>query len=380
MLTVLIGSTDKELEERVRVLADRLVTVASIDSLGAALGVTRPAVVLLDLRDQLETPAGLALVRRSYPSAGIIVLFDRLDPHLMLEAMRAGANEFLAAPVTAADLKGAIDRVASLPNAAPEQGKILVFLGAKGGVGTTTLAVNVATVLSQLPASRVLMIDLHSPYGDAALFFGAEARFSVSDALQNAHRLDDAYFKNLVVHTTAGPHLLASSDRSSAAPVDAQRVRGLLEFVAGRYSHIVVDIPRSDAATLDALEPASALVIVASQELSTVRTAGRMASSLRVKYGTERVQVVVGRHDAASEIGQADIERATGGPVRFLFPNNYRLALDAVNKGRPFVTENNTKLASSIGRFAKSLAGVPEKPARAASQSPGLLSRLTGRR
>ena len=380
MLTVLIGSTDKELEGCARALAGRLVTVASIDSLGAALGVTKPAVVLLDLRDQPETPAGLALVRRSYPSAGIIVLFDRLDPHRMLEAMRAGANEFLADPVTAADLKGAIERVASLANAAPEQGKILAFLGAKGGVGTTTLAVNVATALSQLPTSRVLMIDLHSPYGDAALFFGAEARFSVLDALQNVQRLDDTYFKSLVVHTTAGPHLLASPDRSSAVPVDAHRVRGLLEFVAGRYSHFVVDIPRSDAATLDALEPVSALVIVANQELSTVRTAGRMASSLRVKYGAERVQVVVGRHDSKSEIGQADIERATGGRVRFLFPNDYRLAVGALNKGRPFVTDNHTKLASSIGEFARLLAGVPETSARAASKSQGLLGRLTGRR
>jgi pilus assembly protein CpaE len=378
MLTVLIGTTDKELEGWVRALAGRLVTVASIDKLSAALGVSQPAVVLLDLRDRPGTPAALALVRRSYPSAGIIVLVDRLDPHVMLEAMRAGANEFLAAPVTADDLKGAFERVASLANPAPEQGKILAFLGAKGGVGTTTLAVNVATALSQIPTNRVLMIDLHLPFGDAALFFGAEARFSVLDALQNAHRLDDAYFKSLVVQTAAGPYLLASSDRSGA--VDAQRVRGLLAFVAGRYSHIVVDIPRSDAAIWDALEPLSALVIVANQELSTVRTAGRMASSLRLKYGTERVQVVVSRHDPKSEIGQTDIERATGGRVHFLFPNNYRLAVDAVNKGRPFVTDNHTKLASSIGEFAKSLAGVPKEPARAASKSQGLLSRLTGRR
>jgi len=89
---------------------------------------------------------------------------------------------------------------------------------------------------------------------------------------------------------------------------------------------------------------------------------------------------VVGRHDSKSEIGQADIERATGGRVHFLFPNNYRLALDALNKGRPFITDNHTKLANSIGEFARLLAGVPEKSARAASKSQGLLSRLTGRR
>ena len=105
-----------------------------------------------------------------------------------------------------------------------------------------------------------------------------------------------------------------------------------------------------------------------------------MASILRQRYGRERVQVVVGRHDPSAEIGQADIERATGGPIRFLFPSDYRLAVGALNAGRPFVTDNHSTLAGSITTFARSLAGLSDVPASAASQPPGLLRRLTGRR
>ena len=382
MLTLLIGSTDKATEDGLRVMG-KLATVASIDSVSAALNGTKPDVILLDLRDKQGIPPALASVRRSYPSTGIIVLADRLDPTSMLEAMRAGANEILAAPVREADLRRAIERVTSLLNPMREKGKLLVFLGAKGGVGTTTLAVNVATALSQLPQARVLLIDLHSAYGDAALFLGTEARFSVLDALENIHRLDGEYFKSLVVHTMAGPHLLASSDRSSTVLVDAQRVLALLEFVVERYTHIVVDVSRSDAALLDALESISALVIVANQELATVRTAGLMASRLRLRFGKERLQVVIDRHDAASEIGQADIERATGGPIQFIFPSDYRLAVSAMNKGRPFVTDNHAELATSISLFAQSLLCVHGKrrqpdPSPAVSKSRGLLS-LFGR-
>jgi Flp pilus assembly CpaE family ATPase len=120
-------------------------------------------------------------------------------------------------------------------------------------------------------------------------------------------------------------------------------------------------------------------VIVANQELSTVRGAARMAAALRQRYGKERVQVVVSRYDSASEIGQDDVERVTGGSVRHLFPSNYRLAVDALNKGRPIVVENHNKLAASFVGFARTLAGVP-KPSEVEQPKQGLLGRLTSRR
>ncbi|MBA3884540.1 MAG: AAA family ATPase [Acidobacteria bacterium] len=377
---LLVDSTDRQLEELIRSGGATLTRcdLTQFAALGNP-GTSNPGVIVLDGRRDPELPPSLKAVKRQHPGIGIIVVAESLDPTMMLEAMRAGVNEFVTEPLTAEDLRAAIARVSALQPSA-ESGKIFAFLGAKGGVGTTTVAVNVATALAQSGTGRVLFVDLHPAHGDAALFFGAEPKFSVLDALENTHRLDDAYLKGLVVRTKSGLDLLASSDRSAVAAPDAQRVRALIDFVASYYTYVVLDVPRSDSAALDALDGTSNIIIVANQELSTVRGAARMGATLRQRYGKERVQVVVSRYDAAAAFGQEDIERVTGGAIRHVFPSNYRLAVDALNKGCPLVVENHNKLAGAIVGFARGLAGITpqvrEEPARPA----GLLGRLTGRR
>ena len=173
--------------------------------------------------------------------------------------------------------------------------------------------------------------------------------------------------------------MLASSDRVMVTPVEAHRVRTLLEFLAKSYDHLILDVPRSDSAILDAFEGVGNIVIVANQELSTVRGAARMAATMRQRYGKERVQIVISRYDAVAEIKHEDIERATGGTVQYRFPSNYRLAVDALNKGQPVVVENHNKLAAALVGFARTLAGI-KKVAETESPKPtGLLGRLTGR-
>ena len=94
------------------------------------------------------------------------------------------------------------DVVFASPQPRVSPGQVVAFVGGKGGVGTTTLAVNVATVLARGGASSTLLIDLHVAYGDAALFVGAEPRFSVADALENIQRLDDTFLRTLVGRDT----------------------------------------------------------------------------------------------------------------------------------------------------------------------------------
>lgn len=375
-----VGSRDRQLEELLRASGMRVVSISTVDlAVLAQPGSAQPHAIVLDQRDETALPPALSLLKRQHPSTGIVVVASRLDPALMLEAMRAGVNECVTDPLTQADLEDAVKRVLSQRPSAT--GQVFAFLGAKGGVGTTTVAVNVATCLAKASASGTLLIDLHLAYGDAALFLGAEPRFSVVDALENTHRLDEAYFRGLVVHSKAGPDLLASSDHAVVRGADVRRVRALIEFAAQHYGFVVLDCPRSDAAVLEALESVSAIVIVANQELATVRSASRMAVALRLRYGKDRVSVVVSRYDTASEIGHDDLERVVGGSVKHLFPSDYRQSVDALNKGRPLVLENHNKLAGSLTAFAHKLAGLksvekdkPERP------SGGLFGRLTGRR
>ena len=136
--------------------------------------------------------------------------------------------------------------------------------------------------------------------------------------------------------------------------------------------------PRSGPAVPEVKGRLAALVIVANQELATVKNASRLAATLRQRYGREKVSLVLSRSDRRAEIGYEDVERAVGSDVAQTFPSDYRLAVDAMNKGRPIALDNHNELSAAFARFARSLAGVRterQKPARA-----GLFGKLAPRR
>ena len=223
----------------------------------------------------------------------------------------------------------------ALKPAAVVAGKAYAFIGAKGGVGTTTVAVNVATALAKLEPGSTLLIDLHVANGDAAVFLGAEPRFSIVDALENTHRLDEAFFRNWSSRTKSGVDLLASSDRvmldagRRAAHPDAARVRraalplhrarraALGRGGARRARSRVTDRRRREPGARDGPQ----------------RQPDGRGAAAALRQG--EVSVVVSRADRLADIGHEDVERAVGSPVKHSFPSDYRRALQALNKGTP---------------------------------------------
>lgn len=374
MRQVAVLTNDARLEEGLRAAGLKTVRLgaAGLAELRAA---SAPAALVVDVREQHQLPAGLAAFRKQQAGTAVVLVASTLEPRLMLEAMRAGVNEYVHEPVTPQALEEAVRRV--LVDAASDPtGQVLAFVGAKGGVGTTTLAVNTATTLGGRAGGDVLLIDLHFGHGDAAIFLGVEPRFSVIDALENVHRVDESFFRGLVEKTKAGVDLLGSSDRVPQIAVDPRRLHALLDFAIRQYRFTVLDVPRSDLALLDALETAARIVLVASQELSALRNAGRLAQTLRTRYGGARVKAVVNRFDRRAEIAHADVERVIGDSVKHLIPSDYRVALEALNSGRPVVLDQG-RLAESFRRLATDLGGIVKQPAE---QPSGGFVRLAFRR
>lgn len=366
----LIAPQDRQLEETLRALGLQ-VSRGTLESVASK----RTDVVVVDLRGEKGLPPAIAALKRHHPDMGVVVVVSALDPALLLEAMRAGVSEVLPEPLAAEDVRRAIERVTEKRMQA-EPGQVFGFVGAKGGVGTTTVAVNVATALglSSKPA-RVLLMDLHQMGGDAAIFMGAEPRFSVMDALNNMHRLDETFFRTLVVQTAPNTDLLASSERPVAGVFERERIQRLISFASTVYKQTVIDLPQSDAAVLDVLDELTTIYVVANQELATVKSASRLAATLRDRYGRDKVTLILSRSDRHAEIGREDVERAVGAPVTHMFPSDYRVALQALNKGRPVAFDNHNELSSSFKRFAHSLAGI--RIERSSSRSSGLFGRLT---
>jgi pilus assembly protein CpaE len=366
---------DPRLEEALRGAGFKTTRFALMDLADLARASKAPAALVVDLRGQHQLPNGIAALRQQHPASGIVLVLTSFEPHLMLEAMRAGVTECVSEPLTAQALEDAVRRVlVGVKSDAP--GQIVAFVGAKGGVGATTIAVNTATALARGGAGPTLLIDLHVGTGDAAIFLGVEPRFSVLDALESVHRIDEALFSSLVEKTKLGVNLLASSDRLERGDVDPQRVRALLDFIVRAFRFTVLDVPRTNLAMLDTLDGASRIVIVTNQELPALRSTARLAHSLRARYGASRVKVVVNRFERLNEIGQDDIERVIGDSVKHLIPSDYGAAVEAVNSGRPLVLRDS-QLAESFRLLAADLSGIVKKTA---VRPTGILGKLAFKR
>lgn len=372
----IVGAGDRQLEQQLRARGLAVLAWAERD-LRARAHTPAADFVVIDVRAQDHLPASLEVFRSQSPGVPVLLLMSELAPGLMLEAMRAGVKECLQHPVADAELDAAMARMAAARDEGTT-GEVFAFLGAKGGVGTTTAAVNVATELARMQKHSVLMMDLHLAYGDAAVYLAAEPKFSVADAIENTHRLDAAFLKSLCVKTKAGPDLLASPDRGIAVVVDAGRIRTLVDAAARYYRYVVLDICRTDPAVLDSLDPTSKIVVVANQELATVRGASRMAATLNQRYGRDRIVMAVSRFDPNAGIAQEDIERVVGSKIKYLLPSDYRVALEALNTGRPLTISNQTRLATSLKTLAHELAGL-EPESHASKSGRGLFGMLTGR-
>jgi pilus assembly protein CpaE len=375
-----LPSSDRQFIELVRACGVHAIAV-NADGLAtlAQPAARQPDVLIIDHRDRGATmPAEVAAIKRQHPTTGVLLVLPKLDGALLLEAMRAGVNECVAEPVTREELQSALQRIAA-QRPAPKRGEVFAVIGAKGGIGATTVAVNIAAILAKLRPSSTLLIDLHMTYGDAGVFLGAEPRFSIVDALEHMDRMDGTFLRSLVTQTKSGLQLLPSSERAVSVPFDAARIQTLVGLASREFEFVVLDVPRTDPTVLDALESAGTIVVVANQDVSTVRSAGRLAGTLEQRYGKDRVSVVITRFDANSEIDQPQVERVVGRPVSTVFPNNYQVAVGALNNGRPLALDNHTKLASALTDFARQLSGIPAEQTERNKPS-GLLSFLGSRR
>ncbi len=234
MLNVLVtGSRDQHVLSALRERQLRAVPMDLAD-IGRLSG-QGPDAVVIDIRSLDGLPAELAGLRRQFPNAGLVILARTLDSAALLEAMRMGINEWIPEPLVDDDVVAAIRRVARRSVAVPT-GKIFALLGAKGGVGGTTVAVNLATSMTLVSKEPTLLIDLHPAYGDAGVFLGVDPRFTVADALENIDRLDAPYLKSLIASTPAGIDLLASGHRLASISFDRARIPRIAQTGVNKVS------------------------------------------------------------------------------------------------------------------------------------------------
>ena len=222
-----------------RLLRAGAIPVSVIDE-RAARDTTPPDLVIVDTRgDASSSMSSIERLRAGAAGAGIFAIAAAADPDLILQSMRAGANEFFTWPPDEETFHGAVRRTAArreTAQGARASATTLVFFGAKGGAGTTTLSVNCGVELARLSKKSTVIVDLKPGLGEVALFLGMRPRYSLLDAIDNLHRLDREFLKELVVKHKSGLEILAGSDQfDRPGAADGGAIEELFRLLARQY-------------------------------------------------------------------------------------------------------------------------------------------------
>jgi pilus assembly protein CpaE len=312
---------------------------------------------------------GLELVEKVGEAAhdcAILVISSSTDGQVILQAMRAGAKEFLSQPVKLQDILDALSRISEKKYGKGENkargSTVIAVAGATGGVGTTSLAVNLGCALAKDSKKSAALIDLDLCLGDADVFLDSIPDYTLVDVAQNVSRLDFALLKRSLTKHSSGLYLLPRpvqmEDMALITPDDLQRVIGLMKAT---FSHLVIDLSKGYTANdMVALQMANHILLVTQLDLPCLRNVVRLLTSFKEnKDLSEKIKVVVNR--AGLDAGAISLKKAQetiGREVFWQVPNDYRTMVEVRNNGVPLVEQApKAAVTQSIIGLAEALTG-----------------------
>jgi pilus assembly protein CpaE len=379
-LVGLIVSHDEEFKKHLaRMLRSGAIPVSVIDE-RVTRDIAAADLVIVDIRgDAASAMNTIERLRAAAQGASIFAVAQATDPELILQSMRAGANEFFTCPPEDEAFHGAIRRTAARRESAQgarPAATTLVFFGAKGGVGTTTIAVNCGVELSRLSKRATVIVDLKPGLGEVGLFLGVRPRFTLIDAIDNLHRLDREFLKELVIKHKSGLEILAGSDvfdRPGSA--DGGVVEELFRLLARQYEFILVDAgSQINPCSVAALYTADQMFLVANPDVPSVRNAQRLLDRVRQLGAVgERVRFLLNRAADPFPIPPKQIEGALGHPIHHTFPSDYKTVSAALNSGVPLTLAGNSDMAAQFDRFTRGILEPGAEDANTAGPKRGLL-------
>ena len=216
-----------------------------------------PDIIFVDGRVDLdESLQAVERLRAEHPVAVILFMAAEANPDLILHAMRAGANEFFAWPPQKDAFEEAMRRLAARRASSPSartKATTIVFFGAKGGAGTTTMAVNTGVEIARVTKRPTIVVDLKAGLGEVTLFLGVRSRYTLLDALDNLHRLDNEFMRELVVKHKSSLEILAGSDQfDRPGSNDSSAIEEVFRLLGRQYEYIVIDAGSHMGACTDA--------------------------------------------------------------------------------------------------------------------------------
>jgi len=339
-----------------------------------------PQLVIVDASNLEPSEANLLeRLGRQYPTAQLMLLTTQHQPDLLITAMRAGVRELLQLPLVHRAFHEAMDRIASAAGISTmRDGKVLAFIACKGGSGATFISTNFGYALASLAGKKVLLIDLHGQFGDAALYVSDQKpAMTMSDVCAQIARIDGPFLESCLVHVTPGFGVLAAADDPShERQAKPEHIDTILRVARQHYDYVLLDVGRQiDAVSLRALDVTDTIYPLLQLALPDIRDARRLLDIFRsLGYVLDNIRLIVNRYEKGGKLRLQDLHAALGCEVVHTFPNDYIAVTDSVNQGVPVLQLSRSSAA------ARSLADLVELvTAQRVHENRGLLGRLFGR-
>ncbi len=343
------------------------------------IGQTKPDIGVIAIDSNPEK--GLKLleqVREIAPDCALLVISSSTDGQVILRAMRGGAKEFLTQPVKGEDLIGALGRISAAKfgtgDARGRTCHVVAVCGATGGVGATSLAVNLGCILARDERNSVVLVDLDMALGDADVCLDSIPDYTLVDVAQNITRLDFALLKRSLTKHASGLYLLPRpvqlQDVAQVTPDDLTRVLGLLK---ASFTHMILDLSKSfTALDLVALKSAKDVLLVTQLDLPCLRNVVRLMMSLSDDDAIkEKVKIVVNRVGIeTSSISLKKSQETMGREIFWQLPNDYKTMVEVRNNGVPLIEQApKAGITQSLTALAESLTGEKSETGDGAAQA-----------
>jgi pilus assembly protein CpaE len=280
-------------------------------------------------------------LRNTASQPAVFVLNPEVSPELILEALRAGANEYLYLPLSDT-LRDALQRLSAArskggSDSANALGKVFGFLSARGGCGATTFVVHVATDLARQNKKPMLLADLDFDAGLLRFLMKSKNTYSVRDALDNLRRMDTSLWRALVSSHADQLDVIPAPDEVAAkrAP-ELEEMTHLMRFIRSTYPLSIVDFGRSvSAAALESLPELEVLYLVTTADFTSLEHAKRAIQIVEERgFASNRLKVLVNRIKDRGPSDLERIEKSLGRPCDSVFRNDYTALCDAYSEGR----------------------------------------------
>ena len=368
-LSVVIVATDNEQRTVLQVLVDgtsvaRTVhscasfPVTASDPVARRVRAANPDVTLVDIPADNPPLAlrAIELLHEEMPDSAIFAIGNLSQPQVIVNAMRAGAREFIERPANTADLIDAFVRLQASQRRGRQEGirgKVFSVINAKGGNGATTVAVNLALALQTY--GQTALVDM-APLGHAALHMNLKPSFTVADATRNLHRMDASLLESFMTRHSGGLQLLAGTNVPAAVDPSTAEFVKLFDMLVTHYRYVVVDCSsRFDPASRLVASLSEIVLLVACSDVASLWSAARVQQYLGETGSRERVRLVLNRFRKVAGFSEADAEAAVGAKLLWRIPNQYFAISGAIDRGTPVMDQRNSEIARCFAGLAEEL-------------------------